>query len=250
MNGKQVAEQIKSAYHILGLRPGQDIHQIKRAYHALARALHPDLNPRARHSMAAINHAYHTLLDHCKSVKPEPSPGISPLNRWFRRLSLSLAALLGSSPQPPVSAQAPPDSPLPLPAPDSAPLPDSAEPMPAGSGAHWLLRNISREEQKLVYKVEVSGNPKGLALPLRRRRPCRVCQGSGKIWEQGLSQNCGHCAGKGYLIKPVSIAVALPEHWLPGQRLTIAAPSLSVPMEVELHRPGESVALIKREHNS
>jgi hypothetical protein len=52
------------------------------------------------------------------------------------------------------------------------------------------------------------------------------------------------------LIKPVSIAVALPEGWLPGHRLTIAGPSLAVPMEVELHRPDENVALMKQEHDN
>jgi hypothetical protein len=219
---KSAAEQIKAAYHALGLNPGQDASTVKQAYRTLARALHPDHNPETKNTMAVINQAYTILLNHFRTTPP-PAALSWPFSRWRQNLSRRLAVWLGVSPAPPL-----PD-----------PLLESSENNLPLSGNHWLLRGISRENKKLIYKVEISGNPKGLALPFRRRRPCRFCQGSGNIWEGGADKPCSHCAGAGYLIKPGSISVSLPENWSPGQRVAVKTPSISTLLEIELHRPEE-----------
>ena len=228
----QPAAQILEAYHTLGLSPGQDEKKVKEAYRTLARALHPDRNPEAQVSMAVINQAYNILLEYFKNAPPPPArkKWLLPFSRLRRDISLHLSSWLGAKPRRQVAEQ---------------PVIKEV----SGGEGHWLLRDISREGPKLVYKVEVFGNPKGLALPLRRRRPCRVCQGSGKIWEQGSSNICGNCGGRGYITKPVSISVALPDHWEPGHRITLESSSLSGPLEVELRRPNQELALVEHGFN-
>jgi hypothetical protein len=191
---------------------------VKQAYRALARALHPDRNPEAQTLMARINDAYNTLNEYFKTQK-KTAGWFTPLARWGRGISLYLSAWLGPERE--------------------RNMPAAAMAMPAAMSEDesWILLRVEQEGEKLVYAVEIKGNPIALALPLRRRRPCPFCQGTGKIWDQGIGSNCERCEGKGVIVKSSSLAVALPANWRSGQRLPVDSKYLSVPLEVELHRP-------------
>ena len=229
MSENKLAEQILRAYQTLGLRPGQDANKVKQAYRALARALHPDRNPDAQMLMARINDAYNTLCNYLKTQKSLDQSWLMPIARLGRGLGLRFSSWLG------------PGRPTPTENPAAIELPEEA----LSQEDHWILLGINQEGSKLVYKVEVCGNPKALALPLRRRRPCRVCQGSGNIWQEGQSNTCGNCGGRGYITKPASLVAPLPEQWYSGQRLSVESDSLSVPLEVELHRSAKTMANIE-----
>lgn len=223
MSENKPAENILQAYHTLGLRPGQDAAQVKHAYHTLARALHPDRNPDAQVLMARINQAYATLNAYFKTLPSNKSAHgwLQPLNRLAKNISTQVSSWMDAAPR------------HDLPKNETIQLPDA---LPEDSSG-WVLLGITQDGRKLVYIVEISGNPKALALPLRRRRPCNICQGVGKIWQQGQSTACGNCGGRGYITKPASINVILPEKWHNGQRLSVESYDISVPLEVELHRP-------------
>ncbi len=225
MSDNKTADHILQAYQTLGLRPGQDARQVRQAYHTLARALHPDRTPDAQVLMARINQAYSVLNAHFKNQKPEDDNAwFLPLNRLTSKINSTFSSWIRSGKAPPPPAE------------------DSAIQLPEALSEenHWVLLGINQDGPKLVYKVEISGNPKALALPLRRRRPCRVCQGSGKLWQRGESSICNNCAGRGYITKPASLSVVLPEKWHNAQRLPVESSSLSVPLEIELHRPANA----------
>jgi hypothetical protein len=215
---KKPMNRIVQAYHTLGLRAGQDANQVKQAYRALARALHPDHNPETQTLMARINDAYNTLNEYYKTQK-KTKGWFTPLASLRRGVALHLSSWLGTD--------------------GERNMPAAAMEMPAAMSEDesWILLRIEHDGEKLVYAVEIKGNPVALALPLRRRRPCPFCQGTGKIWDQGISGNCDRCEGKGVIVKSSSLAVALPANWQSGQRLPVDSKYLSVPLEVELHRP-------------
>ena len=217
-------DNILDAYHTLGLRPGQDAAQVKQAYHTLARALHPDRNPDAQLLMARINQAYNTLNNHFKA-QPQKSDNswLMPLTRLRNGIGTQISSWLGAEKKI---------------AKEQSTIIELPEALPEQPD-NWVLLGISQDGPKLVYKVEVSGNPKALALPLRRRRPCAVCQGSGNIWQQGQSTICSNCGGRGYITKPASLNVVIPEKWHNGQRLPVESSALSVPLEIELHHPAD-----------
>jgi hypothetical protein len=210
--------RIVQAYHTLGLRVGQDANQVRQAYRALARALHPDHNPETQTLMARINDAYNVLNEYFKTQK-KTTGWFTPLANLRRGAALHLSAWLGVDRE--------------------RNMPAATMEMPAATSEDesWILLRIEQEGEKLVYTVEIKGNPIALALPVRRRRPCPSCQGTGKIWDQGISGDCDRCAGKGVIVKSSSLAVALPPNWRSGQRLPVDSKYLSVPLEVELHRP-------------
>lgn len=221
MSEAKTADRILQAYHTLGLTPGQDAKQVKQAYRALARALHPDRNPDAQLLMARINDAYHELSEYFKTRRPDSEGWSLPLSRLKHGIGLHLSSWFGQEKE------------------NASNIPEEAIELPEALSEedHWVLLGIIQEGAKLVYQVEISGNPKALALPLRRKRPCSVCQGSGNLWEHGQSSQCGNCGGRGYITKPASLTVPLPAQWQPGQRVAVESASLRGPLEVELYRP-------------
>lgn len=212
--------ELISAHAELELRPGATLNQIKESYRRLARALHPDLNPGLLGcTMARVNKAYQTLLDHLSQSdpsRPKPRPTPPPPNPYF-------AGPLAVRPQTP---PAPP-----------APAAGQNEPQEALPLSNYRLTGVVKADGGLIYQVEVNGHPDSMRLPLRRRRACRVCHGSGVITNHDQQAHCSHCGGRGRIVCSEGVDVPLPGDWTPGQRLRLPGESHEGPVVVELTEP-------------
>lgn len=255
---------LDQAYAALGLAPGAGLDQVKAAYRRLARDLHPDLNPQApAGAMARVNAAHGLLLRHLK-----PGPEVSPYRfaNWAprtgqreyrfdefdpgptrpfsprtsdpdrqsgadRQVGLDRQAGFqpGVGPQPPLGPLAG-DGPAPA-GPGWGPQPDRR---PAAGGR---LTGLERQGEATVYRVEVSGRPAVVTLPLRQARTCGQCQGGGQ--RRDGRGPCPACGGRGEIVSARLLRVELPQDWRPGDRLTLAGETPEQSIQLELGRPGQ-----------
>jgi DnaJ domain len=81
-----LADDVRRAYAVFGLRPGAPPTQVRRRYKALARQWHPDRHAReprnqaeAASRMQEINAAYRRLTDHLARQGPRPSASAATL---------------------------------------------------------------------------------------------------------------------------------------------------------------------------
>ena len=252
----QPPADLDQAYAALGLAPGDGLVAVKAAYRRQARALHPDLNPQApAGEMARVNAAYHLLLD-----RLTPRPGVSPyrLADWAPRTGQREYRFTPFEPGParpfapqtprrPAPAPAPvPPQPMPglgplaadapsQPAPDWRPEPGWRSAPDWRSEPAFRLVGLERQGGEWVYRVEVSGRPAALTLPLRQARPCAVCQGGGRRPAGGGA--CPACAGRGEIVAARLLRVELPPEWSPGDRLPLPGLAPGQAVRLELRRP-------------
>ena len=202
---------LKNAYYTLGLNGNEKFEEVKKAHRALARALHPDRNPDTHALMARINGAYNLLEKNLSEQTTNKSDKF-----YFSRIIHNFKNWLTFPVKETKDIIVPPEL--------STKVADDA----------WRLIGVTRNGKKLTYQVEIKGNPKVIALPYKRRRPCPDCQGTGNLWNHGQKQICPLCTGKGYVSKLVSLPVELPDHWESGSCLKLENNELSSPVEVEL----------------
>ena len=260
----QASFDLDQAYATLGLAPGAGLEQVKAAYRRLARDLHPDLNPQApAGEMARVNAAHGLLLRHLKpgpevspyrfanwaprtgqreyrfdEFNPGPSQPFGPRPSAPRRPSVAenqASAGSQSGPDRQTTAE-PPLGPLAAHGPTPAGTAWGPEPTqrPAASGR---LTGLERQGPAMVYRVEVSGRPAVVTLPLRQARTCGQCQGGGRR-PDGRGP-CPACAGRGEIVASRLLRVELPRDWRPGDRLSLAGESPEQSIELELSRPGQ-----------
>ena len=235
---------LNQAYRRLGLLPGASLEEIKQAFRSLAKMAHPDLNPgQGNDFMAHLNQAYHTLSsrfqdgavpyrfqDFTFSSAPRPEPSPAGAEAAAPRAQAKPVAGLKTSFEPgmmPLAAA--PAAPLgrhfgPL----DAPLPGREQPSrQAGFTAaaqpprHTCrLTGLDRKQGRLVYRLEVTGQPQEAVLPVRTLHGCGQCGGNG-LHPSGPGGLCPGCGGAGRIVKPKNMAVALPVDWADGQLLEV-----------------------------
>ena len=74
---------MRDHYHVLGLRIGATLDQVKRAYRSLAMRFHPD-HGGSEERMKAVNAAYHAIIKAGNTVE-EPRRREEPVHRPKRR---------------------------------------------------------------------------------------------------------------------------------------------------------------------
>lgn len=112
-------------------------------------------------------------------------------------------------------------------------------PLSVNPGPHngWRLLGLAQEDGVLVYRVELTGDPASLHLPVRCCRPCRQCEGSGRYSDQaGRLHRCPACGGRGRVTRADRVLVELPANWRPGQRVKAPACNPDHEIVVELNR--------------
>lgn len=257
-----LAADIRAAYHTLDLMPGATWEDVRRAYRRLARALHPDLNPgRQGQDMARVNQAYQRLGEFLASQPQPPAadgyrsydyPSWAPrrgqrpfayesfqeraANQAPRQTSRPAPRPAPQASQPAAPARRP--APFPYPAPVAAVTP-AAAPRPRVQRPpleSWRLVGLRRQGQDLVYQVQVSGHPLSMVLPVRERRLCPHCAGSGV--QQNGHGLCPHCAGRGFLTSSRQVPLGLPRDWRPGQLLHLTSQGQAGDILVELLAAG------------
>jgi hypothetical protein len=101
----------------------------------------------------------------------------------------------------------------------------------------WRLLGLEKHEDVLLYKVEVSGRPGSIDLPVRCCRPCAKCQGAGRFSDaSGRQHRCPACGGRGRITRADRVEVELPRNWEPGQRIEAAACNSESIITVELNQ--------------
>ena len=248
-----LATDIREAYHDLDLAPGASLEEVRAAYRRLARALHPDLNPGSRGAlMGRVNRAYQKLLAHLSgqeaSIPPprpvRPRPATRPYiyeefqapprrdkrerkSRHYRR-ALKVARAVARAAEAAEAAGPTPPAPTP-----GEFYRASRASTPAGEQTpSWRLLGLEERNGCLVYKVEVSGRPQALTLPVRRIQSCPHCGGSGVLGRGRHRRTCPDCGGRGSITRSDRMQVELPPQWGPGW--VIPAPQAGRPLAVEL----------------
>jgi DnaJ-class molecular chaperone len=101
----------------------------------------------------------------------------------------------------------------------------------------WRLLGLEKHDKVLLYKVEVSGRPGSIDLPVRCCRPCAKCQGAGRFSDaSGRQHRCPACGGRGRITRADRVEVELPRNWEPGQRIEAAACNSESIITVELNQ--------------
>lgn len=227
------SQQLAEAYAELELSPGATLDQVKAAYRQLARALHPDRNPGLLGShMARVNRSYQILARHLAAQREtavraevvQTSPHHRSAGRADMQPSVRPAAFF--SPLSPVLEASP-----------AAAFGDECTVAPALAGCR--LKGVVSADGSLVYQVEVSGNPASMRLPLRCRRTCQVCGGSGVVTRGARRSHCSACGGRGVIVSAEGMEVSLPKTWRAGQRLAVPCEGGPQPVWVELSSPSD-----------
>ncbi len=240
-----LATEIIEAYHDLDLAPGAGLEEVRAAYRRLARALHPDLNPGSRGAlMGRVNRAYQRLLAHLGAepapVQP-PRPATRPYvyeefqapprrdkreraSRHFRR-ACEVAQAMARATENPGDAQ-----PAPTPG-DFCRSRRSFSPAPERAPS-WRLLGLEERGGCLVYKVEVSGRPRVLTLPVRRIQVCPHCGGRGKLGRGRRQRTCPDCGGKGRITRSERLRVELPPRWGAGRIIPAGAEGRNLAVEL------------------
>jgi DnaJ-class molecular chaperone len=88
----------------------------------------------------------------------------------------------------------------------------------------WRLLGLDKQDGVLLYRVELSGRPDSISLPVRCCRTCPQCDGAGRYRDRaGLVHRCPSCGGRGRITRADRVKVALPDAWKPGQCMTVPA---------------------------
>jgi DnaJ-class molecular chaperone len=99
----------------------------------------------------------------------------------------------------------------------------------------WRLLGLDKQDDVLLYRVELSGSPSTINLPVRCCRTCHQCDGSGRHEDtSGRLQRCPACGGKGRIARADRVEVELPRDWRPGLRIQVPACNRDNEIQVEL----------------
>jgi molecular chaperone DnaJ len=235
---------LSKCYKELGLSPGSSLAQVKFAYHRLAKELHPDLHPGALGvMMSRVNKAYRILKAHLEKKEayqayvfqsfagPAAESGLEnrpqntgPLAKGSEFESKNHLGPLAEGETAGEEALSP------------GPLASLKKESNKNS---WRLVGLSLKNGALLYRIEVTGKPGRLCLPVRKTRACSICRGRGL---QGDEQNelCLHCGGRGRITCSETISVTLPEKWRSGQTIRTSVRHQGMPIEVKLVAPFKS----------
>lgn len=86
----------------------------------------------------------------------------------------------------------------------------------------WRLLGLEKQDEVLLYKVELSGQPGQIDLPVRCCRPCQRCDGTGRHRDaSGRLHRCPACGGRGRIARADRVQVELPEEWRPDQIIRV-----------------------------
>ena len=101
----------------------------------------------------------------------------------------------------------------------------------------WRLLGLDKQNGVLLYRVELSGRPAFISLPVRCCRPCRLCQGAGQHRDAaGRLRRCAACGGRGRIARADQVQVELPKNWRPGQCIQVPACNSENQILVELNQ--------------
>ncbi len=100
----------------------------------------------------------------------------------------------------------------------------------------WRLLGLEKQDDVLLYRVELSGRLGLIDLPVRCCRPCRLCEGTGRHRDVvGRLHRCPACGGRGRIARADRVQVELPMDWSPGQRIQVPACNPDNKIQVELY---------------
>ena len=163
-----------------------------------------DLPPGA--GLEQVKSAYRRLA---KASHPDLNPCasgvmISRISRAYRVLQDHLGGGLSAGPDSPSSG------------PDQIHAANQKHPV------RWRLLGVKRRACGLVYRVEISGRPRTISLPLRKDAACGHCGGKGERMILGGRVLCPACRGKGMITKSVRVELDMPPAWSHGSRFPCA----------------------------
>lgn len=208
---------IENPYKVLDLSHGASAAEAKRAYRRLAMRWHPDRNPshEAEARFKRIKAAYELILD------PER------LAAWMKAHG----------------HQAPASEPEPEPEAAPSPAPEAAPDRPRNEDLVQTV-SLSLEEAALgcatLVTLTTARDCEHCAgtgrVTYAHSRACRSCQGIGRIRTPEGTEECGACAGKGFVRKAEcsacegsgrveaqrNLEVRIPPGLLPGERVRLA----------------------------
>jgi len=100
----------------------------------------------------------------------------------------------------------------------------------------WRLLGLDKQEGVLLYRVELTGRPGAINLPVRCCRTCSQCQGAGRYCDAaGRLHRCPACGGRGRITRADRVRVELPGNWRPGQCISVPACSPDNEIRVQLN---------------
>lgn len=100
----------------------------------------------------------------------------------------------------------------------------------------WRLLGLDKEDGVLLYRVELTGRPNSISLPVRCCGACKQCEGTGRYSDaSGRLHRCPACGGRGRITRADRVKVELPQDWHPGQRIEVPACNPESKIMVELN---------------
>lgn len=101
----------------------------------------------------------------------------------------------------------------------------------------WRLLGLDKQNGVLIYRVEFTGRPAFINLPVRCCRPCSLCRGAGQHGDAaGRLRRCAACGGRGRIARADQVQVELPKNWRPGQCIQAPACNSEKQILVELNQ--------------
>jgi molecular chaperone DnaJ len=168
---------MESYYELLKVEPGADLESIKRAFYRLAKEHHPDISNNSVHFMKILN-AYKTLTDDSKRGRYDSAavirpPVVLPRDRLFYAVSLHDVALQRGL---------------------------------RGAGARRRSKPYRLKDHDVCIGLTQSELDAGciVLVDVPAHVICPLCRGD--------HRECHLCSSKGYVLRAVSVPVAIPKH--------------------------------------
>lgn len=99
----------------------------------------------------------------------------------------------------------------------------------------WRLLGLEKRDDVLLYRVELSGQPGQIDLPVRCCRSCQRCGGTGRHRDaKGQLRRCPACGGRGRIARADRVQVELPRDWHSGQIIRVQACNSETEILVQL----------------